>query len=328
MSDIILINPSNQQELSLTVKNEQEILTDTNNNQFNKTNGAFRFVENDNYAENFGFQWNKFTKTQIDKFSESNQSTERFLAVTKWDKEDLKDQNILEVGSGAGRFSQVVLAQTKANLYSVDYSNAVEANFQNNGHYGKRLALFQASIYEMPFKKSSFDKVFCFGVLQHTPDFKKSVQSLIDMAKPNAEVIVDFYPVKGWWTKIHAKYIFRPFTKKMSHEKLLKVIETNANWMIKVSRFFDKIGIGKITNRFIPICDIKNTLPYQQLSPEELREWVILDTFDMFSPEYDQPQTLATVQKWFEEMNMKDVEAKFVAYGNGNSIAVVRGHKK
>jgi len=33
--------------------------------------------------------------------------------------------------------------------------------------------LFQASIYELPFAPRQFDKVFCFGVLQHTPDFKK-----------------------------------------------------------------------------------------------------------------------------------------------------------
>ncbi len=328
MSNITFINPYNKQKLTQITRNEQEILEDKEGKRFLKIKGAFRFVADDNYTENFGFQWNKFTKTQIDKFSESNQSTERFLAVTQWDKEDLKNKNILEVGSGAGRFSEVVLANTNGNLYSVDYSNAVEANFKNNEHYGERLQLFQASIYEMPFENNSFDKVFCFGVLQHTPDFKKSVQALIDMAKPNAEVIVDFYPIKGWWTKIHAKYIFRPFTKKMSHEKLLKKIEKNANFMIKLSRFFDKIGVGKITNRFIPICDIKNTLPYQQLSPQELREWVILDTFDMFSPEYDQPQKLSTVKKWFEEMNMKEVEAKFISYGNGNSIAVVKGIKK
>ena len=67
----------------------------------------------------------------------------------------------------------------------------------------------------------------------------------------------------------------------MSHEKLLKTIEKNANWMIKSYLFFDKIGLGKLVNRFIPICDIKNTLP-AGIDPEQRREWVILDTFDMF----------------------------------------------
>jgi cyclopropane fatty-acyl-phospholipid synthase-like methyltransferase len=91
-------------------------------------------------------------------------SKTRFFAETNWDKEDLTGKNILEVGSGAGRFTQIILDHTNANLYSVDYSNAVEANYKNNGPH-QRLQLFQASIYEMPFAKAQFDKVICIGVL-------------------------------------------------------------------------------------------------------------------------------------------------------------------
>lgn len=317
---IELINPENLQPL----KKNEETLYDEEGNRFPKVKGVYRFVSEENYTDNFGYQWNKFQKTQIDKESQINQSTERFFATTGWDKEDLSGQNILEVGSGAGRFSQVVLDHTKANLYSVDYSNAVEANFKNNGHHGERFQLFQASIYELPFKKHSFDKVFCVGVLQHTPNFKESVKSLIEMVKPGGQLIVDFYPIRGWWTKIHSKYIFRPWTKNMPNEKLLQKIEDNADWMINASQFFNKIGIGAITNRFLPICDIKNTLP-KDLTKEQLREWVILDTFDMFSPEYDHPQTLKTVHQWFEEFGMKDVWSGFIPFGDGNSVATVKG---
>jgi SAM-dependent methyltransferase len=287
-------------------------------------NGAYRMTGDENYTDNFGFQWNKFTKTQIDRESvTSSQSKTRFFAQTGWDKEDLSDESMLEVGSGAGRFSQVVLDYTKATLYSVDYSNAVEANFKNNGHHGNRLHLFQGSIYELPFQPGSFDKVFCFGVLQHTPDVKKSVQCLAEMVKPGGELAVDFYPIRGWWTKFHIKYLLRPYTKKMSNEKLLAKIERNIGWMIKTTTFFNKIGIGRLTNRFIPICDIKATLP-PGLSKQELREWCILDTFDMFSPEYDQPQRLKTVEGWFRELGFKDVFAGFIKFDN-NSAAVVKG---
>ncbi|WP_232296857.1 class I SAM-dependent methyltransferase [Microscilla marina] len=322
--EITLLNPYNQQPLE--VANDK--LIDAKGKEFEKVAGAYRLVQDDNYTENFGFQWNKFTKTQIDRFSEqSSQSKTRFFAVTEWDKKDLSGENVLEVGSGAGRFSQVVLDETKANLYSVDYSNAVEANFKNNGHHQDRLQLFQASIYELPFAPASFDRVFCFGVLQHTPDVKKSVQSLAQMVKPGGELLVDFYPIRGWWTKVHAKYIFRPWTKRMSHEKLLCRIEKNANWMIRLSQFFNKIGIGKLTNRFIPICDIKNTLP-PDLTKEQLKEWVILDTFDMFSPEYDQPQRVETVRQWFEEFGIKVDFAGTINFEGNNLVTAVKGIKK
>jgi ubiquinone/menaquinone biosynthesis C-methylase UbiE len=323
--EIELINPANGSPLS----QQGDHYVDEKGNRFVIAQNVLRMVPAENYTSSFGFQWNKFQKTQIDRENKnSQQSKERFFAETGWDKEDLTGKNVLEVGSGAGRFSQVFLDHTKGNLYSVDYSDAVSANYRNNGHHGERFQLFQASVYEMPFKDKSFDKVFCFGVLQHTPDFKRSLQSLIAKAKPGGEVIVDFYPINGWWTKVNAKYMLRPWTKKMSHEKLLGKIERNANRLIKWYSFFDKIGLGKIVNRFLPVCDIKGTLPHN-LKKEELREWVILDTFDMFSPEHDHPQRISTVKKWMEEAGVKVNFADYISYGKENfQAAVVKGIKQ
>lgn len=320
MNSITLINPKNKQQLLL----ENNALKDTDGNSIPFIKGVYRFVQDDNYTNNFGFQWNKFVSTQIDKSSNINLSKQRFFQQTKWEEGSLEGYNILEAGSGAGRFTQIILDYTKANLYSLDYSNAVEANYKNNGP-NNRLKLFQASIYEMPFETASFDKVICFGVLQHTPDVELSVKSLIEMAKPGAEIIVDFYPIYGWWTKVQAKYILRPFTTKMTNQMLYEKIDKNIDWMIKLSQFFTKIGIGKITNRFIPICDITGTLP-KNLSKEKLRECVVLDTFDMFSPQYDQPQRIDTVINWFKKYGVKNVWGGTIKYNNFKA-AVVKGIK-
>lgn len=322
---IPLLNPFNKHPL---VKKENGYADDTGA-FFPKIDGVVRVVAESNYADNFGFQWNKFDKTQIDRDHKNlSHSKDRFFAATNWGNTSLKDVNVLEAGSGAGRFSQIVLDYTEANLYSFDYSNAVVANFKNNGHHGDRFKLFQASIYEMPFADNSFDKVFCFGVLQHTPDVKKSVRCLIDKVRPGGEILVDFYPVKGWWSKVNAKYMLRPFTKKMSHEKLLRVIEKNVGWMMRLHFFFNRIGLGKLLNRFIPLCDIRTTVPYKTLSKTALKEWVILDTFDMFSPEHDHPQRIETVAKWFREYNVDVSFAGLVNYGPDFQVAVVRGIKK
>lgn len=319
-----LINPFNKKALTPVADG----LKDEDGKIFPIINNVPRFVEASNYTDSFGFQWNKFQKTQIDReMKNASFSKDRFFAATNWDKEDLSGKDILEAGSGAGRFTQIVLDHTKGNLYSIDYSDAVSANYRNNAHHGDRLKLFQASIYDMPFPDNSFDKVFCFGVLQHTPDFKKSVKCLVDKAKPGAEIVVDFYPIKGWYTKISAKYMLRPFTKKMSHEKLLNKIDRNANRLIRTYRFFDKLKLGMVAHRFIPMCDINRTLP-ANLSKEELREWVVLDTFDMFSPAYDNPQRIRTVKKWMEESGAEVKFADFVTYANNLRMAIVRAVKK
>ena len=78
--------------------------------------------------------------------------------------------------------------------------------------------------------------------------------------------------------------------------------------------------------RFLPICDIKNTLP-DNLSKNKLREWIVLDTFDMFSPEYDNPQKIVNVSKFLEGRNIKVNFSGLVKFKNMQA-AVIRGIKK
>jgi len=256
--------------------------------------GIPRFADVDNYSESFGFQWNRFAATQL-----HPHSSERLWRETGWTPAELDGLDILEVGSGAGRFSRVILEETKANLYSVDYSTAVDANLRNNGRIAPdRFHLYQASVYEMPFADGSFDKVLCLGVLQHTPDFEASVRALVAKAKPDGEIVVDFYPIRGWWTKLHAKYLLRPFAKRMRHDRLLRLIERNAGWMIATHQGLTKVRLHALT-RFLPLVDLEAALP-KGLSPEQLCEWAILDTFDMFSPEFDNPQRTDAVVAMFE----------------------------
>lgn len=320
---ITIINPASGLELRPA---EGDWLRDAAGAGYPVVNGIPRLCEASNYTENFGKQWNAFGATQIDRPDDGLKfSEDRFFKATGWSPESLSGLDLLEVGSGAGRFSRVVLDRTGANLWSVDYSSAVEANYSNNRSVGgDRFHLFQASIYELPFPDGSFDKVFCMGVLQHTPDFEASVRALIQKAKPGGEIVVDFYPVKGFWTKIHAKYLLRPITRRMSHERLLALIERNADRLIAASRFLDRLGLHPLT-RFLPVCDIRGTLP-RGLSEKELREWVVLDTFDQYSPRYDNPQRVGSVARMFERAGAKVTYADIMQIGDGFS-AVVRGIK-
>src|SRR5688572_19894201 len=295
--------------------------------RFEVVSGIPRICEASNYTDNFGLQWNKFAATQIDREDAGRRtSEERFFAETGWRPKELAGENILEVGSGAGRFSRVVLRRTRANLYSVDYSSSVEANWANNGDIARdRFHLVQASIYEMPFPDGSFDKVFCLGVLQHTPDFEASVKALVAKAKCGGEIVVDFYPIRGFWTKLHAKYLLRPITRRMSHDRLLKLIDANADWMIRLSHGLAKVRLGKL-NRFLPLCDLGVSVP-PGLPDATFREWVVLDTFDMYSPAYDQPQRVRDVARMFRSAGAEVKFAGFLDTGH-SSAAVVRAVKK
>ena len=316
------VNPASGRPLRV----EGESLVDGHGGHFPIIGGIPRFCEIENYTSSFGRQWNLFQSTQIDREGvEGEPSKFRLFAETGWNADELKGADVLEVGSGAGRFSRVVLQSTAANLFSVDYSTAVEANLRNNGAIAPhRFHLSQASIYELPFPDDRFDKVFCLGVLQHTPDFEASVRALVAKARPGGEIVVDFYAVRGFWTKLHAKYLLRPVTRRMSQERLLKVIDHNADWMIKASQLLQRSGLG-VLRRFLPVVDISGTMP-AGLRPEQLREWVVLDTFDMFSPAFDNPQRIEAVAKMFERSGARVTFAGEVDSGTGKA-AVVRAVK-
>ena len=155
----------------------------------------------------------------------------------------LDNLKVLEVGSGAGRFSEVFLNSTRCNLYSIDYSSAVEANLRNNKRFKSRLILSQASIYQIPFKNNSFDKIFCFGVLQHTPSFEKSLVAISKKLKISGELVVDFYPIKSLFTFFHSKYVVRLISPYIPKEILLQIIKISAPFLIELFDLFCKLRL-------------------------------------------------------------------------------------
>jgi hypothetical protein len=47
------------------------------------------------------------------------------------------------------------------------------------------------------------------------------------------------------------------------------------------------------------------------LLDDVLKEWAILDTFDMLSPRYDNPQTIDNVREWFERAGLLDIDVHY-----------------
>src|SRR5512147_1581240 len=89
-----------------------------------------RFVPPENYASSFGFQWNRFRRTQLDSHTGKPIARERFLLRTGYQPTDLEGKRVLDVGCGAGRYAEVALS-SGARLVALDYSSAVDACWQN-----------------------------------------------------------------------------------------------------------------------------------------------------------------------------------------------------
>ena len=276
---------------------------------FPVVNGIPRFVRDESYAGSFGFQWNKFRTTQLDSHTGLPLSEDRLFLVSQWPRE-MKGYAVLEAGSGAGRFTEVLL-KTGATVFSFDLSNAVEANAANNANKAN-LNLFQASIYDIPVRKGAFDKVLCLGVLQHTPDPERSFRNLVRYLKPSGEIAVDVY-ARNLRSLLHWKYVLRPITTRMPKDRVFKLVERAVNMLLPTAIFMRKFG-GRWGARLIPILQYSHWGLPVRLN----REWAILDTFDMYSPTHDHPRTLAQVRQWFESAGLENI---VVTYGPNGVIA-------
>lgn len=271
-------------------------------------NGVLHFIASEHYTGSFGMQWNIHRRTQLDSRTGLSLSRDRLFNVSRWPS-DLRGQTILEAGSGAGRFTEILL-NTGAQVLSFDLSSAVDANSANNGSH-QNLLLFRADIFNIPVQPLSVDKVLCLGVLQHTPDPAAAFKSLAKHVRPGGELVIDVYAA-SLRSLLAWKYLLRPITTRMNKEHLYRVIAKITPPLVPLSAALRRL-MGRTGPRLLPILQYA----HWGLPPELNREWAILDTFDMYSPAHDHPQTIATVRQWYREAAFVDVT---VGYGPNGVI--------
>ena len=260
-----------------------------------------RFVPSENYAASFGLQWNRFRRTQLDSVSGQPISRNRFYEFSRWTPDELSGKRVLDVGCGAGRFAEVAL-DAGAHVVALDYSAAVDAcrsNLAGRGH----LDVVQGDVFSLPFLAGGFDFVYCFGVLQHTPDAKRAFFSLPPQLKPGGRLAFDIYP---WLLRniVWSKYWIRPITRRLPPTVLFRLVERMAPGMLAASRTLSAVpGIGRYLRYIVPVANYKGVYALTEL---QLREWAVLDTFDMLAPIHDHPQRRSTLESWLADAALVD----------------------
>lgn len=180
-------------------------LDNFSNKRYKIKEGIPRFVVSENFTSSFGLQWNQFQKTQLDSHTNTTMSEDRVRVALPMPLESIKGLKIIEAGSGAGRFTEVLL-KYGAIVYSFDLSNAVSANFANNMPH-KNLTIFQGDIEDIPFNDNFFDISICLGVMQHTRDFSKSLNEISRVTKAGGIISFDHYKTHiGHYTSMYLVY--------------------------------------------------------------------------------------------------------------------------
>lgn len=265
--------------------------------------GIPTFVGGDTYADSFGLQWNLFRDVQLDGDTGAARSRARFDAEAGWDEEALRGRWVLDAGCGAGRFAEIVAARG-ANLVALDYSSAVHATAKTLARF-PNVDVVRGSLLEPPFRRGTFDYAYCIGVVQHTPDPSAAVRNVVDVVRPGGSFCFTIYGRRPW-TKLNAKYLLRPITKRLPQRVLLRAIEGVMPIAFPVTtRLFKLPVIGRAAQFAIPIA---NYVDHDDFTPAQKYSEAVLDTFDMLSPQYDSPMTWNEVDSALRQVGVKNVE--------------------
>ena len=262
------------------------------NNLLKHDNNLYILNKEDDFVKNFGKQWRDYRDVQIDSLNDFSISKNFLKDIFFNNLELLNNKTVLEIGGGAGRFTEHIIKKSKL-CVSIDLSAAVFFNVARNNN---NLILLKADFNKLEANKK-FDIVFCRGVLQHTPDPLKSLLKLYSFVKEDGFVVFDIYkmPKIGY---LHPKYFFwRPFIKNLiKYETFENFLKKNITKLLRLKRKIKKIFFQSnfIADSLVPIWDYKDKL---QISDKKLEDWSIMDTLDGIYAKYDFPQSYSKIRK-------------------------------
>jgi len=104
-----------------------------------------------------------------------------------------QDKNVLEVGCGAGS-DLLRFAQGGANVTGIDLSpHSAGLALSRLRLYNCSGTIGNADAENLPFKNDTFDLVYSWGVLHHTPDTERALNEILRVLKPGGKICIMLY---------------------------------------------------------------------------------------------------------------------------------------
>ncbi|HVF56490.1 MAG TPA: class I SAM-dependent methyltransferase [Pyrinomonadaceae bacterium] len=283
--------------------------------RFPVVGGIPRFVTSDNYASGFGLQWKAFRKTQLDSHTATTISRDRLERCLGGSLEAVRGRRVLEVGCGAGRFTELMLG-AGAKLFACDLSQAVEANYDNCHDRGDYFVC-QADARRLPVAPNSFDVVVCLGVIQHTPDPEEVINALARQVKPGGMLVIDHYSY-DYYHRLPQKILRRLLVRLPSATaKSAALAIARALLPLHRATWNERRGMWRVRrqlSRISPLIDYYETYP--QLGRKLLAEWAVLDTHDTVTDYYKHLRSAEEIAAVLDSCGLTGIE---VSYG-GNGV--------
>jgi SAM-dependent methyltransferase len=270
-------------------------------------NSIPRFVDNQSYASSFGKQWNAFAKAQIDGEA-YGESAVRFDSEIGWDEAMLEGSTIVEVGSGAGRFVDVLAKRRPRLVIGMDITDAVDAAARNVTY--DNVQFVQGDAFASPIRDGVMDFAYSIGVLHHTPDPRAAFDRMVDMVRSDGYVGVSLYEISLyrrpnrnsfrvmtmellWALNLWRCELFRTVTTRVPHGVMIAYCKT----VIPVLHVLNKIPVLRLARYGLPSTCYPN-LPVV---------WSMVDTMDTYSTRIVHQYRAKDVFQWFRALGLREI---------------------
>lgn len=259
--------------------------------EYRITNGIPRFVENEAYSTNFGWQWKKWAKVQYEQENVGRPmegwTENMFFQATQFDKQLLRGRLILDMGCGGGRFADRVI-EHGGQLVALDYSEAIDVAREHLFEQAPDALFIQGDALSLPLASGVFDDAYSIGVLHHTPDPAAGVSEAHRILKSGGTFALSVYPKHGYygWPNVTLwRKIFNALPETIRFKAALRYSEILCTALQPLADFWRPL-----------------TYPVRVIFPTvylaDLR-WSILDTFDSLTTSFQSTHEFAEARRWF-----------------------------
>jgi SAM-dependent methyltransferase len=151
---------------------------------------------------------------------------------------DGRNQTLLEIGCGIG-VDSIQLAQRGYRVTAVDLTeNALEIARQFAARRGVEIDFRLGNAEKLDFADGSFDVVYSFGVLHHTPDIERSVAEVHRVLGPGGRAYVMLYHRYSLVNLVH-RLLRLPYESPRDRDDHCPVVYT-----------FSRRGVGRLFHDF------------------------------------------------------------------------------
>lgn len=194
----------------------------------------------------------RFTQEYFDEIEDYRYSTHPWIknAIHGF---DINEKDVLEIGYGMGT-DHINLAKMGGRMHGIDLTprNFEETSTRFNLlSYQSELKIGDAE--NLPYDDNTFDFIYSFGVIHHSPNTTKIVKEIHRVLKPGGACWVSVYHKNSiffWWSVYLWNYLIKGGFRKFTLQQQLSLVEYPNDNPNMVIRLYKKDEFAKLFTLF------------------------------------------------------------------------------